>query len=320
MSFAVLRQRRCEMAVVHAERAEVVQQRIHEELGVRLFKPPPEGFDPIEATDRQLLVHGYPARPDEKLHPELHEHWKQMVSRELTVVEPQFAVRTDKRHGMRQSVANDTSTNWSGSVAFAAKGDSATFVIGQWTVPDVVAPGSGSFFCATWVGIDGDGSNDVLQAGTEQEIVSFGWITARATYAWWEWFPEYEVQITNFPVSPGDVMYCAICVHSDTEAGFYLTNLTTGAATSFTKTAPQGTTLTGNCAEWIVETPTVNGQLGHLARYGDVYFDNCIAGTGNHALLYGGDGDLITMVDGNNHPISVPTRENDELIKVTFET
>jgi Peptidase A4 family len=306
------------MATVEVERPEVVQQRIHDELGVRLFKPAPEDFDPLEATDRELLVHGYPARPDAKLHPDLHEHWRSMVSRSLSVIEPQFAVRTDKRHGMRQSIANDTSTNWSGSVAFAKKGDAATFVIGQWTVPDVVAPGIGSFYCSTWVGIDGDGSPDVLQAGTEQEIVSFGFITVHATYAWWEWFPEYEVQITNLPVSAGDIMYCAICVHSDTEAGFYLTNLTTGVATSFTKTAPPKTHLKGNCAEWIVEIPTVNGSPGHLARYGDVYFDNCIAGTKAHDLLYAGSGDLITMVDGSNHAISTPQAETQELIKVQY--
>ena len=51
---------------------------------------------------------------------------------------------------------------------------------------------------------------------------------------------------------------------------------------------------------------------------GDVYFDECIAGTKNHALLFGGDGDLITMVDSSNKKISIPTRETDELIKIQF--
>jgi hypothetical protein len=305
------------MAQVETEQRHAAQA-IHDALGVRLFKHPPEGFDPLQAEDKELLVYGYPARPDKEKHPELHATWHRMVSRPLTIIEPQFALRTDKQHGIRNTIANDTSTNWSGAVSFAAKGDTATYVIGQWTVPDVVAPGLGSYYCASWVGIDGDGSPDVLQAGTECDVISFGFFTAKQTYVWWEWYPNYEVQIANFPVTSGDVMFCAICVHSDTEAGFYLTNLTTGASTSFTKTAPQGTTLVGNCAEWIVEAPTVNGGQSALARYGDVYFDECIAGTKNHALLQGGDGDLITMVDASNKPISVPTRETDELIKVQF--
>ena len=305
------------MAQVETEQQHAAQA-IHDALGVRLFKTPPEGFDPLHAEDRELLVFGYPARPDKDKHPELHETWKRMVSRPLTIIEPQFALRTDKQHGIRNTVANDTSTNWSGAASFAAKGDSATYVIGQWTVPDVVAPGLGSYYCASWVGIDGDGSPDVLQAGTECDVVSFGFFTAKQTYVWWEWYPENEVQIANFPVTSGDVMYCAICVHSDTEAGFYLTNLTTGASTSFTKTAPQGTHLVGNCAEWIVEAPTVNGGQSALARYGDVYFDECIAGTKKNALLHGGDGDLITMVDSSNKKISIPTRETDDLIKIQF--
>jgi Peptidase A4 family len=302
---------------VEAERREAAQQ-IHEALGVRLFKPPPKGFNPLKATDRELLVHGFPARPAKDRHPELHDRWENMVSRPMTIIEPQFALRTDKRHGMRQTIADATSTNWSGSVAFAAKGDSATYVIGQWTVPDVVAPASGSYYCATWVGIDGDGSADVLQAGTEQEVVSFGFITARATYAWWEWFPDFEVQIPNFPVTSGDVMFCAICVHSTSEAGFYLTNLTTGASTSFTKTSPRGTTLVGNCAEWVVEAPTVNGGQSALARYGDVYFDSCIAGTKKQALLFGGRGDPITMVNASNKKISTPVLETDQIVKVQY--
>jgi Peptidase A4 family len=305
------------MAQIETEQRHAAQA-IHDALGVRLFKKPPENFDPLHADDRELLVYGYPARPDKAKHPELHETWHRMASRPLTFIEPQFALRTDKQHGTRNTIANDTSTNWSGAASFAARGDSATYVIGQWTVPDVVAPGLGSFYCASWVGIDGDGSPDVLQAGTECDVISFGFFTAKQTYVWWEWFPENEVQIANFPVTSGDVMFCAICVHSDTEAGFYLTNLTTGASTSFTKTAPKGTQLVGNCAEWIVEAPTVNGAQSALARYGDVYFDECIAGTRNDHLLYGGDGDLITMVDSSNKAISVPAKETDELIKIQF--
>lgn len=308
------------MSQVELKRRRAAANQVHDALGVRLFKPVPEGFDPLQASARALLAHGFPARPDARRHPELHATWERMVSRPMLRIEPQFALRTDKRHGIRHAIANDTSTNWSGAVSFAAAGDSVTYVIGQWTVPDVAAPGTGAFNCSTWIGIDGDGSPDVLQAGTEQEIVSLGFITVHQTYAWWEWFPDYEVQIANFPVSPGDVMFCAICVHSSTEAGFYLTNVTTGLSTSFTKTAPGGTTLVGNCAEWIVETPTVNGKLAALPRYGDVYFDSCVAGTSRHALLEGGSGTPITMLSSSNKQISIPTLETSQLVKVAYSS
>jgi hypothetical protein len=288
-------------------------EQVHNALGVRLYKRRPEDFDPVTADHRELLVYGYPPRPDEK-HPHLLERWERMMSKPMNIIEPQFSLRTDKLHGPKNAVANDTSTNWSGSVAFVARGDSATWVAGQWTVPDVVAPGGGDYYSSAWVGIDGDGSNDVLQAGTESEIVS----GSRQTYAWWEWYPDFEVEITNLPVSAGDIMYCLICVHSATEAGFYIHNVTTGVATSFSKTAPSGTSLVGNCAEWIVEAPTVGGGQSRLARYGDVYFDEGVAATKNGTLLHPGTGTPITMVDGSNNQISVPKFENDEVIRVAY--
>jgi hypothetical protein len=81
------------------------------------------------------------------------------------------------------------------------------------------------------------------------------------------------------------------------------------------KTAPAGTTLLGNCAEWIVEAPTVHHRQSLLADYGAVYFDNCTAATTRKTTLYGGLGRPITMVqDGNER--SVPALENRTLIKV----
>jgi len=69
------------MVQVETEQRHEAAQAIHDALGVRLFQRPPEGFNPLEAEDRELLVFGYPARPDKDRHPELHETWKRMVSR-----------------------------------------------------------------------------------------------------------------------------------------------------------------------------------------------------------------------------------------------
>jgi hypothetical protein len=278
---------------------------------VRLFQRPPEGFDPLQAGDRELLVYGYPARPDEDRHPELHETWKRMVSRPLTIIEPQFALRTDKQHGIRNTIENDTSTNWSGAASFAAKGDSATYVIGQWTVPDVVAPGLGSYYCASWIGIDGDGSGDVCQIGVECEVYRSGSSITRNIYPWWEWFPEPEVQITNFAVSPGDMVTALLCAGPGagaTEATAYWTNRTTGDTTSLGFSAPDGTSLVGNSAEWIVEAPTVGGQQSALADYGEVFFSVCEAmlGTigGGGTTVDGGTGDSINMNDSKGTEVS----------------
>ena len=62
------------MAQVETEQRHAAQA-IHDALGVRLFKHPPEGFDALQAEDKELLVYGYPARPDKERHPELHATW-----------------------------------------------------------------------------------------------------------------------------------------------------------------------------------------------------------------------------------------------------
>jgi Peptidase A4 family len=59
----------------------------------------------------------------------------------------------------------DTWRNWSG---YAASGGSYTGISGTWTVPQVVPSADGaSGVGATWVGIGGMKTRDLIQAGTE---------------------------------------------------------------------------------------------------------------------------------------------------------
>jgi hypothetical protein len=298
-----------------------IQDQINDLIGVRLFKPAPEGFNAITASPRELMVYGYPARPDAKLHPRVHELWTRMMSRPMRVIEPQFAVMTDKAHGPRQ-YGLPAGTGWSGSNVFAAKGDAVAFVIGQWTVPHIVAPAPGDCICANWIGIDGatDDSTDILQCGTTQMIVTpgplFPFLHEYLSFAWFEWYPAPPVTITNFAVSPGDTVICSICVNSPTEAVIHLMNVTTNIATVFIKTAPANVTLGGVSAEWILEAPIDSNM--NLAQYGDVYFDSCFAGTTNGVLFLGGAGALFSMEDTAGNFISTPSRETDELFKLQY--
>ncbi len=310
------------------EKLEAKQERFRKAHGLRRFKPAPKGFDPIAATDRKLLVHGYPARPDAERHPELLERWTQLVSRPWTVVEPQFATAKGAWSDLRYELP--VGTGWAGSTVFPGQGDTVKWINGQWTVPHVVAPGPGDCMCAEWIGIDGAyggpsaHSDDILQAGTTQWIVG----GVPDSFAWCEWWADPPVTITNLPVSPGDTMHCMICVLTPTEGGVHLWNITTGAATSFIKTPVNpnsGIRLVGNTAEWVLEDP-VRDELAserYLAQFGDVYFDNCIAGTQNGELLVAGSGKLVTLQgipDGASaiRNIAVPSIENDLLIKVEY--
>jgi hypothetical protein len=299
--------------------------------GIRLFTPPPAGFDPVRATDRELLAHGYPARPDPERQPELHKHWNAMLSRPITVIRPEFDEAPPGLGGKRLSYADTEGTGWAGSQFVVADGgDPVQFVTGQWTVPAVAVPEGdhGTSMCATWIGIDGgpfSGADGfIVQTGTTQQI-TYG--DSTSTFAWFQWLPAPPSTLTNLAVSPGDVMYGLICIDTSAEVRIYLGNMTTGQLVSFVKDgSSEGLSVEGQSAEWILECPRdlKSGDFELLTKFGDIYFDDCLAGTngpdGPQTVLGGGYANLIMQgtADGNFFPIAAPLSLNDRAFKVRY--
>ena len=297
------------------------------DLQIRTFEAAPEEFDPLTASPAKLAYHGIVPRPDKEKEPELYKRWHKVYSKKLNHIEPEFVKNENKRHFVLKEKKHlkhgvSTSTNWSGAVVFNPAGDPFRWMAGNWIVPDVSQPASlptGEwYYSSAWIGIDGDGSPDVLQAGTDCDILVVGGSVSKYVSAWWEWYPDFSVGINNFPVNTGDYMTCLICVTSDTTATIYLTDITSGIHTSFEITAPGGTILQGNCAEWIVEAPTVGGSQSALADYGATFFDESYAFTTARVQVNAGTGDTINMVDSAGNVVSETLIEAPQLIKVSF--
>lgn len=287
-------------------------------IKVTTFEQPPSGFNPLTAQPSDLARYGFPAMVPDEHHKQRYQKVMQQLSGKFNYVQPTFQVREDRFHGPHKaSVAGrngvgrrtgetaagtETDTNWAGGVIFAPAGDSFKWLEGDWVVPNVGAPTQNQwYYSASWIGIDGDASGDVCQAGVECEVYQSGASISRNIYPWWEWYPLPEVQISNFAANPGDLLTMILCTAKgagSTTATVYLTNRTSGASTSFGFNAPAGTTLVGNCAEWIVEAPTVSGAQSSIADYGEVFFSVCEAVTEKGTTLYGGTGDNINMVAG----------------------
>jgi hypothetical protein len=307
----------------------------YEELGVRLFTPAPEGFDPISASDEELLRYGYPHRPDPQLHPQLHARWEQMMSAPISVTAPQFVVPhppepvpVPAEPGTSPYPPTATSANWSGSVMYPADQDGVAVVAGQWTVPPAAEPqfGQPPYACATWVGIDGFSRDpasflpgDLVQAGTTQQ-------SGQQPFAWWWWDPEYDpvtqqkkppVKISDFPVSTGDVIHCMLRVDTPGQVSFYLLNRTRQVLKSFFKPAPTADSqVAGGVADWILEQP---GGAGSIPDYGCVTFEGCYALTAQNRLLSPGTGELLTLTDATGYPVSVPQVVDDYTIQVCYQ-
>ena len=192
------------------------------------------------------------------------------------------------RSRKRQAVITQ---DWSGAaVCRDDKKKSIVAVEATWRVPTSSPPKDfieGVWYTASsWIGIDGDGekgdmSVDILQAGVDSDVMSYGGTLAWWTGVWWQWVPGNTIYVTNFPVSPGDTIHCVIARAKDsqTNAAISLHNKTNGIAASFPVQAPAGTVLVGNCAEWIVEKVELVTQTRALANHGAIYFDGAIAHT-----------------------------------------
>lgn len=272
-------------------------------LEVTTYDGPPRGFDPLTADSADLQKFGFPPRQKDPRLQARYEHVLKRLKGKLNYIPATMRVNDEVFHGPRTRVSSagtETSGNWSGGVVYAPPGESFFCVEGDWVVPDIDAPTENQwYYCANWIGLDGDGSGDVCQAGVESAVYRSGTSVTREFYVWWEWYPLPEVQITNFTASPGDmitVLLIASPGKGATTATVYFTNRTTGATTSVGLTAPSGTALVGNSAEWVVEAPQVNGQQSSMADFGEVFFSVCEAGTSKSTIVDGGTGDNINLV------------------------
>jgi Peptidase A4 family len=270
---------------------------------IATFDPPPTNFNPLIASADDLARYGFPQRPsDPQLLARFQNHYTRIQGR-YHFIQPTFRVdptKTTHTQPGSKTAGTEKSDNWSGGVVYAPAGQSFSWLQGEWVVPDVYPPTPGKWhYCASWIGLDGDGgSSDVCQAGMICSAYQTGGTIQRNIYPWHEWYPQSWVEITNLAISPGDMISMLICTPSgagSTSATIFFCNVTSGASTAYTITAPSGTKLAGNSAEWITETPMVNGQLATMPDYGEIFFSICEAHLTNGSVVNGGTGNNVNL-------------------------
>ncbi len=154
----------------------------------------------------------------------------------------------------------EQSSNWSG---YVATGGTFTAVSGTWTVPQVpgTQPGAGD---ATWVGIGGERSRDLIQAGTDATVLGAG----RVRYsAWIETLPQ-AAQTVPLTVSPGDTVTVSLTQQAEGVWEITFENHTTGQR--YQTTVRYNSSLSS--AEWIEEAPSGGRRTLPLDDFGTVQF------------------------------------------------
>jgi hypothetical protein len=280
----------------------------------------------LQASDRDLAHYGFPPRPDADSNPKAYARWSKALTASKRRIVPRLEMTNvyhgPMRAGTQLTESTGTSSNWSGVVVFSGATSYNTSTTFYYVYADYVLPVAGQAFgactggwdySASWVGIDGYGSSDVLQAGLEADAYCSGYAMETNYSAWIEWAPASEMSISNFPVAPGDDLFVDVWHTSATQGYAWFTNLTTNQYVDMGFTAPSGTLLIGNSAEWVVERPSIgsgSGNLATLTNYVADPFWDCYANTESRvSYTPGSPGSLlVTMLDNDSNPISYPTR------------
>jgi hypothetical protein len=180
---------------------------------------------------------------------------------------PRFTVRAA---ALTPADAAATSTNW-GGYAVTPPGGRVTAVTASFTVPraGLILPG----FAATWTGIGGYSTPDLIQAGVAEQSLPSTPIFGPQYYAWYELLPGNPIHLTgcmgdaNCTVGPGDQVTVTILQVAGTtwtvrvtDAGrwLYSSNVTYSSSNS--------------SAEWILEAPNLLGLQAPLAGVGTTHF------------------------------------------------
>jgi hypothetical protein len=161
---------------------------------------------------------------------------------------------------------SDTTDNWAG---YVSTGGTYSAVSGSWTAPSVTADSDTSGADASWIGIGGVTSDDLIQIGT-QDIVNNGQVTTAAFY---EELPYTSETITDIDVNPGDAVTASI---TETSTGVWSINIedkTNGE--SYSNTVAYDSSLSS--AEWIEEAPSDETSVLPLDDFGSITFSDTSA-------------------------------------------
>jgi hypothetical protein len=179
------------------------------------------------------------------------------------------------------------SANWSGYV------ESGSFwqVSGAWTEPEVrcTAPDA---TLALWVGLGGDGSLPLYQAGSGAMCRN----GVPVHFLWYELLTDaaQPPQVIVRQISPGDAVAISVDLRGPGGGLIQLADRTSAWSTSV-PFSPQTTTL--DSAEWIAEATTTpsTGVITPLADFGSVQLGGCTANRGADGLAAAPAGRLVAL-------------------------
>ena len=273
--------------------------------GIRVFPPPPKGFDPLAASKTDLARHGLPPRPDPRTQHGPAALWEKIARRykDFDHLQPELLAPDKPRKPLTPGFL-DGIVSCGFELNFPAP---ITILSGTWTVPDLNHSPTPEQFPNHLHTFFGLGFLDVhveMTVDVAQNVTSLIRIHTGAQVA--------------LPVRPGDLISATLCLQTDAAgtANYFLANNTTSQTMNFTIETgfPPAHSINAGITR---DSAFNNAPPDPLARFGAVYFDelSAFATSGQPRLT---DGTPTTMVDFNGTTLAVPERLTDFTFKVVY--
>jgi hypothetical protein len=195
----------------------------------------------------------------------------------------------------KESSPQNISNNWSG---YAATNGTFTGVSGTWTVP--VVSGTGNFGTdATWVGVGGVISRDLIQAGTIG-MDSSGTVSYRVFF---ETLPDSTLTV-DLAVNGGDSITVTLKQQVSTVWQIVIRDNTTGQSVAFTDNYNSSL----SSAEWIQEAPSGVRRILPLNDFSTFQFTNgSTIENGKNVTIAGAKATTITLVGSSGQVLAAPS-------------
>lgn len=176
-----------------------------------------------------------------------------------------------------------------------------TAVSGSWIATQPTGNGSTVSADASWIGIGGVSSSDLIQVGTENTISADGTVSTSAFY---ELLPAPAQLILTMTVQPGDSMQASI---SESGGMWTITIRDTTNGQTYTTVVSYASSF--STAEWIQEAPSYSsGEQIPLDTFGTVSFaTGSTTRSGQVMNLLAAGAQKITMVTTSGQPAATPS-------------
>ena len=273
---------------------------------VRLYPPPPKDFDPFSATEKDLMRHGLPLRPDPQTQPGMAALWERQAARYRSFehLEPRPDTTTAGKKTVAAPALGPSAIESCAYHLFSASAPfTALFV--TWTVPNLQFTPSpiGVNHFHTFVGLG------FLDVHVDMTVDSAQNVTCKL---WAQSIGEI-----NLPVRPGDVISGSLCLQTNQAgtASYFLANETTSQTINFVVDTGFPPAVTINAG--VTRSSPLGQPFPPLVSFGVVYFDEISAYTTSGTRLLT-SGEAITMVDQNGRILARPVRLNDFAFKTVF--